>query len=493
VVSRLKPRIPLIAAVMLTALAAPAGAVARQHTKALAPPVRVAVVQTTSDLADRLTALPGHTFGRRRASVTTIHVDDTRRYQRFIGVGGAMTDSSAWLIWDQLTPGHREQLLRDLFSAAGAHIRFLRIPIGASDFITGPPYTYDDMPAGQADPTLAHFSIGHDQAYILPALRAALALNPAAYLEAVPWTPPAWMKANDTYDNPGNTGSLLPADYPVDAAYDVRFLQAYAAAGVPVQAISPENEPGQNTLIPAMQMTEPEEAQLISQDLKPALARAHLSPAIFGWDLSWGPLGPSDGLVALAQQGQIGLSFHCYQGSPLFMTGVHAAAPAATQIVDECATGSFDSWNASEVMIASLRNWASAVGMWDLALDPTGGPVLPPNTGCQGCTGLATIANGGFTLSLNYYELAQLSRFVQLGARRISSDHTVSYQMGPLYTTQVTQGLDDVAFENPDGTRVLLVHSTAPGAVRFNVEWHGRFITLTIPADATATLTWRPA
>ena len=171
-----------------------------------------------------------------------------------------MTDSSAWLIWTQLTPTHREQFLRAMFSASGARIDFLRIPIGASDFITGQPYTYDDLPPGQTDPGLTDFSIQHDRAYILPALRAALQLNPAAYVEAVPWTPPAWMKANDTYDNNGGTGALLPADYGVDADYDVKFVQAYAVAGVPVQAISPENEPGQPTLIPALQLTEAQEA-----------------------------------------------------------------------------------------------------------------------------------------------------------------------------------------------------------------------------------------
>ena len=81
---------------------------------------------------------------------------------------------------------------------------------------------------------------------------------------------------------------------------------------------------------------------------------------------------------------------------------------------------------------------------------------------------------------------------MQPGARRIASDHTVGYPLTANYTTQVTPGLDDVAFENPDGTCVLFVHSTAGSTIRFNVEWHGRFITLTIPPDATTTLTWRP-
>src|ERR1035437_7530921 len=113
------------------------------------------------------------------------------------------------------------------------------------------------------------------------------------------------------------------------------------------------------------------------------------------------------------------------------MPAVHAGAPAALQIVDECATGSFDAWHTSEVMIASLRNWASAVGLWDLALDPAGGPVLPPNTGCQGCTGLATVASGSYRLSLDYYELAPLSPFLRPAARRTASIHTLSHTLPP--------------------------------------------------------------
>jgi glucosylceramidase len=449
--------------------------------------VRVTVIQT--DGSQHLAVEQAHTFGRRRPFVTTLHVNDRIHYQSVIAVGGAMTDTAAWLIWTQLTPANRTRLLHALFAPSGAHLGFVRIPIGGSDFTTdGVPYTYDD---GPADPTLARFSIAHDRAYILPALKAALALNPAAFLEAVPWSPPPWMKANDRYDNIDNAGTLLPADYPVDAAYDVRFLEAYAAAGVPVDAISPQDEPGVNTAIPSLQLDEAQESQLITQDLAPALARAGLYPTIFGWDLSWGPLGAQDSLVQLAQQGRIGLAFHCYMGSPLFMTGVHDVAPAAPQIVDECTTGSFDNWDTSEVLIASLRNWASAVGLWNLALDPAGGPVIPPNSACQGCTGLATVANGTFTLSEDYYELAQLSRYLIPGAWRVASDQTVSYQLTPNYHTQVTAGLDDVALEDPDGTLVLFVHSTLPGTSRFNVEWHGRFVTLTIPAGATQTLAWQ--
>ena len=458
-------------------------------SKPAPPPVRVSVVQTTADLTERLAVQPAHTFGHRRAVAATIDVDDARRYQQFVGVGGAMTDSSAWLMWTQLPAARRALLMQALFGVSGARLGFLRVPVGASDFtVDGVPYTYDD---GAVDPTLARFSIRHDQAYILPALRAARRLNPAAYVEAVPWTMPPWMKANQAFDNPGEAGALLAADYRAAAGYLVAFLQAYARAGVPVQALSPANEPGQRTLIPSMELSVTQEAQLISEDLLPALRGAHLSPTIFGWDLSWGPLTGSDPLVALARRGQIGLAYHCYQGSPQIMTAVHQVAPAASQIMDECATGSFDTWSTSEILIASFRNWAQAVGLWNLALNPAGGPVQPPNTGCPGCTGIVTIARGHFFLSRDYYELAQLSRFVTTGAWRVWSSTSATYELTARYTTRVEGGLDDVAFLDGDGTRVLVVCNPGTHPQRFNVAWRGRYIIDTVPAGATTTFTWR--
>ena len=79
------------------------------------------------------------------------------------------------------------------------------------------------------DPRLRHFSIVHDRAYILPALRSASELNRQLYVEGVPWTAPAWMKANDQLDNLGDGGALQRRDDAPFARYLVRFVRAYDA------------------------------------------------------------------------------------------------------------------------------------------------------------------------------------------------------------------------------------------------------------------------
>src|SRR5262249_54428121 len=129
---------------------------------------------------------------------------------------------------------------------------YVRVPVGASDFThDGVPYSYDDMPAGDSDPTLAHFSIAHDEAYILPALRDLLRLNHAQVLASA-WSVPGWMKSNDSLDNWPVWDSGTVTDEAAAASYYARFLQAYARAGVPVSAITPGNESGFATEYPGM-------------------------------------------------------------------------------------------------------------------------------------------------------------------------------------------------------------------------------------------------
>ena len=253
------------------------------------PGTDVAVTQSTANFYERLARLANVRFtGSGTGGLPTIQVDDTQRYQRYTGVGGAMTDSSAWLINDELSPVTRGALMNDLFGPLGAHFNFTVVPMGGSDFTrTGQPYTYDDVPAGQTDPQLTQFSTAHDEPYILPALRQMLAVNPATTVMATPWTAPPWMKANDAYDDRSMAGTLNSSAYQPFADYFVKFLQAYAAAGVPVAAIAPENEPDSGAAFPAMNFTPSGEAQWITQNLEPSLAAANLHPRLYGGDVGW--------------------------------------------------------------------------------------------------------------------------------------------------------------------------------------------------------------
>jgi glucosylceramidase len=485
---------PIVSALLCLAILA---VMCSRASAARADPYDAEVVQTTADLSQRLTRLPDIEFGSADVGgEALVRVNAAARYQRVQGFGAAMTDTSAWLIERRTSPSARAALMNELFGAAGIRLNFVRVPIGASDFTrNGRPYTYDDLPPGDSDPALRHFSIAHDRAYIIPALRQALATDPRTEFLASPWTPPAWMKTNDSLDNVRDGGMLRPTDYGPWGHYFARFIQAYADAGVPIGAITVQNEPGNPTLYPGMNFPAAMESAWIEQDLRPALASVRLHPKIYGGDLGWGPnsTGYMDSSVFGKAGGALaGLSWHCYFGAPGVMSELRHQEPRLDQIVDECSPGGITPTPIPEIVIASMREWASTVALWNLALDKSGGPVQQPNHGCPGCAGLATIDPHAGTVSLtgSYYELGQASAFVDPGARRVASTHFVSYTYPGRGVNVVTPGLDDVAFRNPDGSLVLLAYDNSPTPARFAVVWRGRALSYTLARGAMVTLVW---
>jgi O-glycosyl hydrolase len=122
------------------------------------------VVQTSHDLSQALTPVGQLRFKTTQASgIPVIHVADSVRYQRIVGVGGAMTDTSAWLLYTQLSGSAFRATMDRLFGPRGIHLGFIRLPMGASDFSAQEfPYSYDDLNLlpGQSDPGLGHFTIG---------------------------------------------------------------------------------------------------------------------------------------------------------------------------------------------------------------------------------------------------------------------------------------------------------------------------------------------
>jgi glucosylceramidase len=483
-------------AVLLIALVA-LGPVGHVDAEAPADPYHVQVVVTSGDLAEHLTRLPDMAFGSPAVTgMPVIDVNAAVRYQGVSGFGAAMTDTSAWLIQRRTEAAARQRLMDELFGAGGIHLDFVRIPMGASDFThDGRPYTYDDLPAGASDPGLRHFSTAHDDGYILPALREVRARNPHTEFLASPWTPPAWMKANHSLGNAGDRGTLLAAAYPPWGRYFARFLADYSRAGIPVAAVTPQNEPGTPTLYPGLNLSAASEATWITRDLQPALTHAGLHPRIYGGDLGWGPHNgayTTADITGAAAPALSGISWHCYFGTPTVMSQFRRTAPRLDEIVDECSPGLITPTPTAEIVIASLREWASTVALWNLALDPHGGPVQVPNHGCPGCVGLARIdeRTGTVSLTRSYYQLGQASAFVLPGAHRIASTHFVSYVYPRSGVNVVTPGLDDVAFRNPDGSLVLVAYDNAPSPVRFAVRWRGRALTDTLAPGAMATLVW---
>ncbi|MDQ6806845.1 MAG: glucosylceramidase [Actinomycetota bacterium] len=476
----------------------PGAASSQDSARATAASPNVEVVITSAGLTQALTRMPDLLFSSAAPASPIIHVSGAARYQRITGFGGAMTDSSAWLIRERLGPGTRDALMNALFGATGIHLNLLRVPMGASDFTSGrKPYSYDDMPPGKTDPKLRQFSIRHDTSFIVPALAQALSINPGLFVLANPWSPPGWMKSNDAMGNPDDTAYLKPSALRSLAAYFVRFLQAYSMLGIHVTAITPQNEPGQASIYPGMNLSEPSEAAFVRDDLVPALKAAKLDTKIYGYDWGWSApqIRYAHSLVRSAAARELtGISTHCYRGNPTTISALHAEAPRLDEIIGECSPGIMPA-STSEVEIGSMRNWASALALWNLALDRTGGPVQPPNHACPKCTGIVTVEESTQTVRFtrDYYQLGQISKFVLPGAVRIGSNHFVSYVHPSKHRSMATPGLDDVAFENPDGSRVLVAYNGSSTSITFGVEDGGQYFSSTLAPRATGTFIWNQA
>src|SRR5437899_6120195 len=164
------------------------------------------------------------------ATLLRIVVDEGTTYQEMVGFGAAITDASAWLIQNRLTAAQREALLQELFGPSpGLGLSFTRLTMGASDFSLHQ-YSYDDMPAGQTDSTLVHFSIDSNRAYVLPVVHRALAINPQLKIMASPWSPPGWMQTTGSLIQ----GTISPEAYGPLAQYFRRYIEHSSAKGWPI-------------------------------------------------------------------------------------------------------------------------------------------------------------------------------------------------------------------------------------------------------------------
>jgi glucosylceramidase len=448
----------------------------------------VEVWVTTGDQQKLLSREPDVVFAGPPApapsTLPAIEVADTAGFQEMVGFGAAITDASAMLI-NGLPAEQRERLLRELFDPdSGIGLSFTRLTIGASDF-SAHHYTFDDMPPGHrgGDPTLARFSIEADRANRLPVLRRALTINPALKVMASPWSAPAWMKTTGTLIK----GTLRPDAYEPFAEYLARYVDAYAAEGVPIFALTIQNEPHHEPGdYPGMRLEPAARARFVGEFLGPRLARGGSRTVILEWDHNWDE--PQSPLAVLrdsvARRHVAGVAWHCYGGDVTAQAAVHDSFPSLDTYFTECSGGEWAPkfgdnlvWNVQKLIIGATRNWARGVLLWNLALDEKHGPHLG---GCGNCRGVVTIDSktGAVTRNVEYYALAHASRFVKPGARRIASPAAV-------------EGLESVAFRNTDRSTVLIVVNTAAREQRFVVRSRGRALEYGLQAGAVATLRWR--
>ncbi|WP_206156124.1 glycoside hydrolase family 30 protein [Chitinophaga fulva] len=434
---------------------------------------------TSSDQQYLLKEQTGLRFSVANANgYTTITVDPAQTFQPVEGFGYTLTGGSAQLI-NAMNATAKQQLLQEIFGTGSRQlgVSYLRISIGASD-LNATVFSYDDMPKGETDVPLAHFSLSPDMAGgtgLVPLLKEILQINPKLKIMAAPWSPPVWMKDNGS----SKGGSLQPKYYSVYAQYFVKYVQAMKAAGIPIDAITPQNEPLHPGNNPSLKMVAEAQRDFIKDHLGPAFAAANIGTKIVVYDHNCDR--PDYPLTILADTAAAryvhGSAFHLYAGDISALTTVHNAAPGKAIYFTEQWTGSketFDNnlrWHIKHVIIGAMRNYSRTALEWNLANDTAYKPYTPG--GCTQCKGAFTINGNHITRNAAYYIIAHASRFVPAGAVRIGSNNEGNFH--------------SVAFKRPDGKKVLIVLNDNNAEASFNLRYQGKQAVAVLPPASVGT------
>jgi glucosylceramidase len=440
----------------------------------------VSAVVSTDDQKNLMASQPVFPFTTTTAGSNRVIVDDTQTYQTIQGFGAAFTDSAAYLLETVAQPSQLPGTLNDLFTRSGNGIglSFMRNPIGASD-IARTQYSFDDQPAGQTDPTLADFSIAHDQAYIIPLIQSAKSLNPLMKIYANPWSPPGWMKTTDSMVG----GTLLSTMYTPFANYFLKYVQAYEAAGVPIDYIGLQNEPlYQPTDYPGMRMDDETQLTVLRDYVLPALSANNITSQVLVYDHNWDtPSYPETVLTdptILASSQVAGTAWHGYAGTPGAQQTVQNMFPTKGMWETEHSGGTWQTDQLRtdfEEITQVLRNSGVSFVKWSLALDENLGP---HDGGCGDCTPIVTVnsTTGAITKDVEYYTLGHYSKYVLPGAQRIYSSNA--------------NGIVSVAFLNPDQSIALFAFNDSAASQTLQVQWGANSFTYTLVSYSGATFTW---
>lgn len=432
---------------------------------------------TTGDRVQLLGKQPSFSFAPQSNGAPTVVVNPDQTYQTVEGFGYTLTGGSAMLL-NGLSSANRAQLLQELFGNGDNSIRvsYLRISIGASD-LDSAVFSYNDLPAGQTDPTLQKFSIAKDKENLIPVLKEILAINPSIKIMGSPWSPPAWMKDNDATKG----GSLEPQYYSVYADYLVKYIQAMKAEGITIDAITPQNEPLHPGNNPSLYMTAEQQADFIKNHLGPKFKAASITTKIIVYDHNADrPDYPITILNDPAAKAYVeGSAFHLYGGDVSALSQVHDAHPDKGIYFTEQWTGAKGTfhgdlrWNVKNVIVGTMRNWSRTALEWNLANDPSYGPHTPG--GCTECKGALTIGNG-IARNVAYYIIAHASKFVPPGSVRIGSN--------------IAGSVHNAAFKTPENKIVVVAVNDSDQPVNFNLGYKEQWAPVSLPAGAVATYVW---
>jgi len=303
----------------------------------------------------------------------TIVVDTTITDQPMLGMGGTLTDTD---LYNLLRMDRKEQdaALTALFHPVeGAGWNFMRLPFGSTDWeATCDYYTYDDMPRGEKDWELKHFSIKRDiDRGLFDLARRCKEINPDVLFMASVWGVPGWMKENDSI----MFGRFDPQHTEVYAKYLRMTVQAFQEQGVELYAITPQNESltSDDRATPACRFTWRMQKDVVIA-LKREFKEYNIDTKVWIYDHNFDMarwfvepmLADADARAAID-----GVAFHDYAGSPTEMSRLKQMYPDIPFYMTERYIGTPAGLAR---YVQQLRNGARCYVQWATMADEYGGP-----------------------------------------------------------------------------------------------------------------------
>lgn len=404
---------------------------------------------------------------------STVTINAGTTYQTMDGFGYTLTEGSAEVI-SGMAATQQNQLLNDLYNPnTGLNASVIRISIAASD-LSNSSYSYNET---SGDTNMNNFSLnGPDLTYLIPIIKKIQLINPNIKILATPWSAPRWMKTNGSWVG----GSLQTQYYAAYAKYFVKYIAAMQSQGIPIWAITPQNEPENPNNEPSMLMNSTEQKNFINQQLGPQLAAAGYGGVkIIAFDHNCDNTAyPIDVLNNSSYVD--GAAFHLYLGNISAMSTVRNSTNKNVYFTEQYtgSGGSFGGdfgWHMQNVVIGSTNNWSKTVLEWNAANNSSLGPRTPG--GCNTCLGAITVNNStSYTKNVAYYIIGQISKYVKPGAVRIGSSST-------------SGSILSVGFKNPDGSIALVIYNSG-GSNTIKVVSGSSAFNYTVPGSSAVTFTW---
>ncbi len=450
---------------------------------------RPITVYTTADKTNlrlsRTDTLSFKKMGQPLETQICVFVSPNKRAQTILGIGGALTDSSAETF--AKIPAAKQQEVLDAYYDPNKGIRYTlaRTNIHSCDFSSAS-YTY----VREGDKDLRSFSVAHDKQYRIPFIKRVIAATGGRLtLFASPWSPPAFMKTNNDMLH---GGKLKPEFYQSWANYYTKFIRAYEREGIPVWGITIQNEPMATQTWESCIYSAEDERDFLKNFLGPTMKRAGLGDRkIFGWDhnrdLIYQRVSTLLGDPEAAKY-LYGIAFHWYEpwsgGQMMFdnVRLVHETFPDKPLLFTEGTPASYDTarihdWSLGEhygySMINDFNSGAIGWTDWNVLLDEQGGPNHVGNF-CFAPIHADT-RTGELTYTNSYYYIGHFSKFIRPAARRIAASPSRS-------------ALLSTAFVNPDRTVSVVVMNRGEEKVPYFLWVDGNAAEVTSPPHSIQTL-----